>query len=238
MEKRGSPRKLNSSPEGSRAMSQRNRPAWYLSKVKSKQNRSWTDEEKIRVYTLRTDFKAREIAKLFNTNTTQIYNITRLVKKSFEGKCYHCNNPLEHDETLQNRIEQRAYEIFVSRGSVPGNPQDDWAQAEKEIKAKEPLIKLCNKCKNELVEYKRGLRDKAIEAGLCGYCHRRKVVEGKKACEKCLSATHRRREQKGLCGACGKHRIVHKGGALCKYCMREHRIKKSQQRQSLLKKES
>jgi hypothetical protein len=33
----------------------------------------------------------------------------------------------------QDRIAQRAYEIFKSRGGKPGSDLDDWLQAEKEL---------------------------------------------------------------------------------------------------------
>jgi len=31
------------------------------------------------------------------------------------------------------QICQRAYEIFLARGSTPGNPEHDWFQAEREL---------------------------------------------------------------------------------------------------------
>jgi hypothetical protein len=39
------------------------------------------------------------------------------------------------DAALKNRIEKRAYEIFLHRGAQPGHHFDDWVKAEKEIKA-------------------------------------------------------------------------------------------------------
>jgi Protein of unknown function (DUF2934) len=33
----------------------------------------------------------------------------------------------------QDEIAQRAYEIFLQRGSVPGHETDDWLQAEAEL---------------------------------------------------------------------------------------------------------
>jgi hypothetical protein len=39
------------------------------------------------------------------------------------------------DAVLKNRIEKRAYEIFLHRGAQPGHHFDDWVKAEKEIKA-------------------------------------------------------------------------------------------------------
>ena len=37
------------------------------------------------------------------------------------------------DQSTQDQIRQRAYEIYVRRGAVPGHPEKDWAQAEAEI---------------------------------------------------------------------------------------------------------
>jgi hypothetical protein len=37
--------------------------------------------------------------------------------------------------SVQQMIEKRAYELFLSRGSVNGYASQDWAQAEKEINA-------------------------------------------------------------------------------------------------------
>ncbi len=37
------------------------------------------------------------------------------------------------DATLRNRIEKKAYEIFLHRGAQPGYHFDDWVKAEKEV---------------------------------------------------------------------------------------------------------
>ncbi len=39
------------------------------------------------------------------------------------------------DTSIREKIEQRAYEIYLRRGSTHGSHEDDWAQAEKEIMA-------------------------------------------------------------------------------------------------------
>jgi hypothetical protein len=39
------------------------------------------------------------------------------------------------DTSLREKIERRAYEIYLRRGSTHGSHEDDWAQAEKEIMA-------------------------------------------------------------------------------------------------------
>jgi len=200
----------------------RNRKSWYFGEVKEKENRSWTTSEKVRIYTLRQYNPVENIAEMFNTNINQVYNITRMVKRGLEGRCYHCGNlteprPVEHDE-----IQKRAYEIHVKTGSQDATA--NWNQAEKELQL-EAGYGLCGRCTKKLVKYKRNLRKHALERGLCGYCHKRKVVEGKKACIKCLSATHRRREKIGLCGACGRNPIANKEGALCKECLEQDKIR-------------
>jgi hypothetical protein len=35
-------------------------------------------------------------------------------------------------------IRQRAYEIYLERGSLPGNELDDWLQAERELDGRAP----------------------------------------------------------------------------------------------------
>jgi len=37
--------------------------------------------------------------------------------------------------SLEEQIRQRAYELYVQRGSESGSPMDDWLQAEREILA-------------------------------------------------------------------------------------------------------
>ncbi|HUI91595.1 MAG TPA: DUF2934 domain-containing protein [Chitinivibrionales bacterium] len=39
------------------------------------------------------------------------------------------------DAVLKNRIEKKAYEIFLHRGAQPGHHFDDWIKAEKEVMA-------------------------------------------------------------------------------------------------------
>ncbi|MBN1578861.1 MAG: DUF2934 domain-containing protein [Chitinispirillaceae bacterium] len=35
---------------------------------------------------------------------------------------------------IENGIKQRAFELFVKRGGIHGNDQEDWYQAEKEVR--------------------------------------------------------------------------------------------------------
>ena len=40
---------------------------------------------------------------------------------------------IERKELLKEDIAHRAYELFVQRGSAPGNDIEDWVRAEKEL---------------------------------------------------------------------------------------------------------
>jgi hypothetical protein len=36
-------------------------------------------------------------------------------------------------DDIQKKIEQRAYQLFLERGSKPGHAMEDWIRAEKEV---------------------------------------------------------------------------------------------------------
>ncbi len=40
----------------------------------------------------------------------------------------------------EEQIRRRAYEIYLSRGETPGNPEWDWQQAELELRARLALL--------------------------------------------------------------------------------------------------
>jgi len=40
----------------------------------------------------------------------------------------------DNENTSQDAVQQRAYELFVSRGQKPGHELEDWLQAEEEIR--------------------------------------------------------------------------------------------------------
>jgi hypothetical protein len=40
----------------------------------------------------------------------------------------------------EDQIRQRAFEIYLSRGATPGNPEWDWQQAELELRARIALL--------------------------------------------------------------------------------------------------
>lgn len=42
------------------------------------------------------------------------------------------------EENHEERIRQRAYELYEQRGRTDGQHEDDWQQAEQEIRGKKP----------------------------------------------------------------------------------------------------
>jgi hypothetical protein len=42
---------------------------------------------------------------------------------------------LPEGATLEDLIRRRAYELFEARGGSPGDPEDDWLRAEREVRA-------------------------------------------------------------------------------------------------------
>ena len=46
---------------------------------------------------------------------------------------------IEHKELSKEDVAHRAYELYVQRGSEPGNDVEDWLRAEKELGA-EPIV--------------------------------------------------------------------------------------------------
>jgi hypothetical protein len=59
---------------------------------------------------------------------TQALTIDR---KSFEKK--EVPVPQTTPVSIEERIRNRAYELYQSRGGAPGDPESDWYQAEAEV---------------------------------------------------------------------------------------------------------
>jgi hypothetical protein len=43
-------------------------------------------------------------------------------------------------DSLQKKIQERAYNLYLERGGKPGHEMEDWARAEKEISAQKATI--------------------------------------------------------------------------------------------------
>lgn len=49
------------------------------------------------------------------------------------GRGTKTNTVVKHEPT-HDEIAKRAYEIFLARGEAPGQPEQDWLQAESELR--------------------------------------------------------------------------------------------------------
>ena len=47
-------------------------------------------------------------------------------------------NTTQPEENHEERIRQRAYELYEQRGRSDGHHEDDWQKAEQEIRGKKP----------------------------------------------------------------------------------------------------
>ena len=52
------------------------------------------------------------------------------------GKARLGNEPVDKEAMIQEEIRIKAYERYVMRGGAPGSPEDDWSEAEKEVRGK------------------------------------------------------------------------------------------------------
>ncbi|MFP2904528.1 DUF2934 domain-containing protein [Pyxidicoccus sp. 3LFB2] len=43
-------------------------------------------------------------------------------------------SPAQRNTPTHEQLARRAYEIFLARGGTPGNPEQDWFQAERELR--------------------------------------------------------------------------------------------------------
>ena len=83
------------------------RPEWYLDikQIKEIENHNWTSTEMRQVYTLRKTYKlsAKKIADRFGIRVTQVYNTTRLVKRSYNKECFMCGHKLSEEDIGKNK---------------------------------------------------------------------------------------------------------------------------------------
>jgi uncharacterized CHY-type Zn-finger protein len=87
----------------------------------------------------------------------------------------------------------------------------------------DPSMGLCSACAEDVSDYKRTARKKALKEGICPICSKRKILPGYTTCIKCLSASHRQRYIEGLCGRCGDKPLAKNSISLCSACLKETR---------------
>jgi len=171
-----------------------NRPEWYLGNVKAVQNRRWNERDKLAVFALREEenIPAQEVAGMYGVSRTQIYNVTRLVRRSKSKQCFSCGNPLTPKERKKKGLvkacdkckkEKQEYKNkrrkeFLKSGICP------YCEKRKIVKGK----KSCKKCLS-------ATHRRRYNVGLCGQCGRRSIADHSEAlCHTCLRINRKRSE--------------------------------------------
>lgn len=157
----------------------------YLKNVKNKENREWSDREKLKIYTLRKKgVTAQEVARKFKTTVIHIYNITRLTKKGLKNECYICGHKLTEKEKRQRGLIKVCFKCKKSSYKYKHKRR---IRALKHglcgvcgINPVIPGYKSCKECIS--ATYRR-----RIQKGLCGHCGKKPI--NKKSgclCTQCL----------------------------------------------------
>jgi Protein of unknown function (DUF2934) len=56
-----------------------------------------------------------------------------MARTNGNGSATHSKSPSTKKLTPQQKIQMRAYEIYLERNGAPGNPLEDWVRAEREV---------------------------------------------------------------------------------------------------------
>lgn len=167
----------------------------YLKKVRKMRNKKWTDEQKLKIFTLRRrGMSAQEVAKKFKTTVQHIYNITRLTKKALKDECYICGHKLNNDEKKQKSLVKACDTCKESSLKYKSKRRN---KALKKglcgVCGKNPIIpgkKSCEKCIS--MTYRR-----RVSQGLCGHCGKHKISKYSEClCRSCLNTNNIRIREK------------------------------------------
>jgi len=52
---------------------------------------------------------------------------------------------LKHPTITEDEVRRRAHEIYLKRGATPGDEVGDWLQAERELQANQPKVRVSGK---------------------------------------------------------------------------------------------
>ncbi len=76
-----------------------------------------------------------EGATLDATSAVPAIKAAAKTRSRSKTKSSQITQPADTRTSLEEAIRLRAYEIYLQRGGMPGNPREDWALAEREVLA-------------------------------------------------------------------------------------------------------
>lgn len=155
----------------------------YLKSVRMKRNKTWSESEKKKIYSLRLVKKmsAKEVSRKLKINLIQVYNITRLMKKQVLEQCFVCGKDLTMEEKSQKakfkacnecKSYLKRYKRWRRRKALRQN-----LCGYCEIEPVLPGKKACKKCIS--ATYRRRIKE-----GLCGHCGK-KPIKKHGLCDTC-----------------------------------------------------
>jgi len=163
----------------------------YFSKVRKKQNRDWSRKEKIQIYTLRdSGMPAKDVARKFKCNVTNVYNITRLMRRGLKQKCFRCSTPLTAEELAQKGFFKACKKC-----------KKEFKEYKKGLRDEALKKGLCGYCHtdpiipgyNSCVRCISATHRRRNKKGLCGQCGDRPPHrEGASLCSVCLAINEAR----------------------------------------------
>lgn len=173
-------------------ISQRSKFKWYLEDVNPRKNIEWTEEERKEVFTLRKKLPAREVARKLKITIIQVYNATRLHKKTLKGQCFVCGNELTTIE------KKRAQNHKIKICSICRKNAKNYKLGRRSVALKNnlcvycssrPALKghvSCSRCIS--ATHRRRYRE-----GFCGQCGRHKInYPEESVCKKCAKINRRK----------------------------------------------
>ena len=74
-----------------------------------------------------------ETAPFDTASAVPVVKAAQTTKSRTQAKSSQVNPQINPQPNLEEAIRFRAYEIYLQRGGMPGNPREDWAVAEREV---------------------------------------------------------------------------------------------------------
>jgi len=156
------------------------RPEWYLNSVKPKENRTWPISDKFKVFNLRENQhkSSQEIATIMGVKVTQIYNITRLVRKGKQCQCFCCGHNLSDEELSVNS------DRFIKLCENCKEKQSQYKHNKRKTSLKHGLCGYCQKRpalpnKTGCIQCISASHRRRYKIGLCGVCGKNPIEANK-----------------------------------------------------------
>jgi len=108
---------------------------WQLLALSEGENRSSAMDAPI-ARSVRSESTSATCSDMSGKGTSR-GRISKRKSRKGSGQPHGSAKPNHTEAQVEEKIRQRAYELYKARGGVNGNPTDDWQQAKQEVLARE-----------------------------------------------------------------------------------------------------